>query len=286
MRGLTALIALIGMAACDDGMSDAMESLDAMPLDAMVDATPSVATATVGYRLEWDTSRVEPAEAGWSVTTDLGYRVTLTRGYLVSYQASLVPCSQVEATQGALDTAAQVFFALIGVSTAHAGHDDVPDPTRLAAPRIESLLRPTALDWGELVVPGTTYCQAHYVVARADDSAAPWPRDVEMSRVSAYIEGTWQQGDAEPVAFTVNSSLANGRLVDLFPEGHFGETDAALTIDTAAEGALVLIRRDLGGLFDGIDFATADDRTVERTLLTTLIDGLVIEVVTGADDAP
>ena len=26
-----------------------------------------------------------------------------------------------------------------------------------------------------------------------------------------------EQGDAEPVAFTVNSSLANGRLVDLFP---------------------------------------------------------------------
>jgi hypothetical protein len=42
------------------------------------------------WTLTWDKARVTPIEeGGWAVSTDLGYRVHVTSGWLVSYSVSL-----------------------------------------------------------------------------------------------------------------------------------------------------------------------------------------------------
>lgn len=286
-----ALLTLALVAGCDageprltpdagDAIADA--SADATP-DASPDGSPPAAPLTPGdvrYRLEWHTDGLTIAPDGtWTTTTDLGYRVALDRGWLTSYQLSMVPCWLVEGTGARLDPL-RLLWSLIG-GVAHAGHDDEPDPSRVAASRIEPLVGLTALAFGAARVPAEEYCKAHYVAARSDEDTAAVPDAYAGERVTLHLEATWTApGETEAHAFTVRSALAAGKNLALVAPG--GVEADALRLQSGEAGFEVTVYRRPARWFDGIDFATvatADDpEAIARAVLLNFIDGLALTV--------
>ncbi len=258
--------------------SDASEGIpDADPdLDA---GSATRAPGEISYRLTWDLSGVAIGEDGtWSLTTDLGFAVHLTRGWLVIYQTSLTPCAPAVEPEG-LNLRRGLLWAL-GVGVAHAGHNDPGgDPSTWIQPTVEDLVPPTDRALGTVVVPAQTYCRAHYLVGRADEGTTGTPEAVDFGRRTFWLEGTWQRAeDVAPTPFIVRTDLANGALVGLYPPDRFGDPAAAHMLDLGARGVEVTWRRDLGHLFDGLDFAHGGEDAWARVVLTNLIDDLVGEV--------
>lgn len=262
-----------------DAMADAsVDAMDGATADATADAITPLTPGDVRYRLDWDRDGLDLAPDGtWSLTTDRGYRVTLMRGWLTSYQVSMVPCWLVEGTGAARTPAWHRLWWLIG-GVAHAGHDDEPDPSRVAASRVEALAPLVAVDFGAARVPGETYCKAHYVAARADDDTADVPEAYAGERITLHLEATWTApGDSAAHAFTVRTALAAGRNLSLVPAG--GAEADALRLRSDEVGIDVTVYRRPAGWFDGIDFASVDDEeAIDRAVLLAFIDGLRLEV--------
>lgn len=284
MRRPSLALALTLVAGCDGGeprlSADAGDAIDAMDAisDAMFDATTALTPGEIRYRLDWDHDGLEVAADGtWSLTTDLGYHVALTRGWLTSYQLSMVPCWLVEGTGAARTPAWHRLWSLIG-GVAHAGHDDEPDPSRVAASRVEPLIGLAAVDFGAAQVPAEEYCKAHYVAARADDDTAGVPEAYAGERITLHLEATWAApGDDTAHAFTVRTALAAGKNLALVPPG--GAEADALRLRSDEAGFEVTVYRRPAGWFDGIDFATADDEeAIDRAVLLAFIDALRLEV--------
>lgn len=290
MRALL-LTLVAGLAACDetadravaadDGITDG--GLDAIAGDAtVVDAIAVDATTDplnpgdVRYRLAWDTDGLDVAPDGtWSTVTDLGYRVTLVRGWLTSYQMSMVPCWLVEGTR-AERSPLWILWSLVG-GVAHAGHDDEPEPSRVSASRVEALAPLVGSAFGAARVPAMVYCKAHYVAARADDDTLDRPDAYAGERITVHLEATWAAPGGEPVPFTVRSALAAGKNLALVPTG--GGEDDALRIDPSLGGVELTVYRRPAGWFDGIDFAAIDDEeTLDRAVLLDLTEALRLEV--------
>lgn len=261
--------------------------------DATVDATDATADASnsgaltpgeVRYRLDWDHTRLEATPEGtWATTTDRGYRVTLTRGWLTSYQMSMVPCWLIEGTGARIapgdDTGRSPLhrlWSLIG-GVAHAGHDDEPDPSLIDASRVEVLADLASSAFGAVRVPAETYCKTHYVAARSDDDTTGMPSGIDYDRITMHLEGTWALADGTPTAFTVRTALAAGKNLALLPVGGVEGDD--LRLDPSTGGFEVTVYRRPGGWFDGIDFANiADEEAIDRAVLQNLTRHLWLEV--------
>lgn len=267
--------------------TDATDDATDATADAITDASNggALAPGEVRYRLDWDHSRLEATPEGtWATTTDRGYRVTLTRGWLTSYQMSMVPCWLIEGTGARIEgthhpgrSLLHRLWSLIG-GVAHAGHDDEPDPSLIDASRVEVLadLAPTA--FGAVRVPAETYCKTHYVAARSDDDTTGMPSAIDYDRITMHLEGTWALADAVPTAFTVRTALAAGKNLALLPVG--GVEGSDLRLDPSVGGFEVTVYRRPGGWFDGIDFASiaADEEAIDRAVLQNLTRHLWLEV--------
>ena len=83
-----------------------------------------------------------------------------------------------------------VFWSAIE-GTAYAGHaTGTPNPAAIRAMQVESLTAPAAREVGVVLLPPQTYCQLHYLVARAGHDAAGLPGELDMVDVSVHVEGT------------------------------------------------------------------------------------------------
>ena len=233
--------------------------------DTTSDASSSEATAypseftlsSVHYALSFSQGRATMlAEGGFSVTNDLGYEVTIQSGYLVTYSASLIHCHD--------ETDSLALFSL-GIRSAYAGHSGISDFSAMEIPHVESLTAPVALDLGTIGFPAATYCQLHYLIARADDDAVGMPEDADMDRISLRVSGHYRApGGADALAFDLSTSAANGSVTDLGPllEGADCEEGAGLD---------VTVERDLGTLFDGAELDQMSDDALASRLLENLI---------------
>jgi hypothetical protein len=244
--------------------------------------TVPAASHAVSYRLEWSwNGATVEASGGWQTVNDRGYRVRLERGYLVDYSMELVECPK-EALQSGLDAS----WPWLPVRSAWAGHmPTTPNPAAIHTPHIEALHAPTDFEVGSLPLAAQRYCRIHYLIARANRSAVGLPEDVDMVERSLYVRGTYQSADApEPRPFELATSAANAVLTQLFPPGQYGVKGAAFVVDTGRENARVVMHRQLGTLFNGVDFAAQPGARIERQLLQNLIDGTQIAVHRSSDD--
>jgi len=240
--------------------------------------TPAAPAAhSVSYVLEWKKNKVEEdgEGAGWELTNDLGYRVHLTRGYIVTRSLELIPCNPVpppvSLRQGIGD--------LIGPRPAYAGHSAIADPSSTKTATVESLLSLQSHTAATLSPGPQKYCQAHYLIARADPSATGLPAGVDMVDQSLRLEGWFRRpGEAQSTPFSVVTAVANGKLFEL---PHVDEESFAL--NTATTSAVVVVRRDLDSIFDHVDFATMPDKRVAREVLQNLVNGMEIELRTNHD---
>lgn len=246
-------------------------------------ASPKTRTAhQVRYRLDWVWDGVTKISDGaaWEVTNDLGYRVRVTRGYVTSYSMELVECPK--------DTAATPVASLgtllrsIVEATAYAGHaTGTPNPAAIRPMQVESLTAPTAREVGAVLLAPQTYCQLHYLVARAGRDARGLPADLDMVDTSLHIDGTYRApGTTADTPFTLHTAVAYGALFD-----HAMGSPAAIHVDTGTSATQVTVRRHLGRIFDSVDFVKVTDRMMAGQVLKALIDHVEVEIESVNENA-
>jgi len=264
------IAALVGLAAASSLLSGCAPTSGSPP--------PTEIRYELGWRAQ-GASDAASASGGWQVTNDLGYRVRVERGYVVSRSMELVECPR----DARAPSAALAWLAgALGPSLAHAGHSSLlPNPAAITTPLVESLTAPRQLVAGRVAVVPQAYCRAHYLVARAERDARDLPADVDMVGKSLLLEGSYlAPGATDPVAFRVATSIANGALLDLAAPGA-PPSPGSRAYDGAAGVVRVTIERDRAHLFDGIGFASASEQDVARRVLGNLIAHTRVAVVAG-----
>lgn len=234
----------------------------------------------VVYSFEWDLAGVtRPASgAGWEIVTDLGYRVRLDTGYLSSHSAELVEC---EDRAQPLALLVSGLFPTLVPRPAFAGHVLSPNPLAFHTSHVESIVAAAPTTTSRIVVGGRRYCGVNYLVARADASAAGLPADLDMVGKSLYVAGMYGFPGAVPEPFAIASTVASGRRVGIFSPGASGGDGQRGELDTASGDAVVRIRRRLGSLFDGVDFAHQPRSDWAHGILANLVDDLSVVCATA-----
>ena len=247
--GRWVVLGALTLAACveqlDDGDGagsddpDAIE--DAATNDADDERVPEVTEpagaliAEVRYQTRWDRS----PEGPWTTTNDLGYTITVERGYLVNYSAALVEC---------LDAR---------------GHGESVNLTETPTPWMEPLApaRPGAFE--SRAFTAARYCHVHYLVARSDAETDGLPIDHEpaLEGLSVWLEGHYLAPGAsqgEELDFTISTSAPFGAIYELTPNIEFeAQTETPLDADAPLR-ATVALERQLDTLFDAVDFDDSD----------------------------
>jgi hypothetical protein len=242
-------------------------------------SSPQAPTAhPVRYELEWAWDDVKRAadESSWDITNDLGYRVHVTRGYVTSYSMELVECPKDVAPTplARLDT---LLWSIVE-GTAYAGHaTGTPNPAAIHPMQVESLTAAAPHQFPPVFLLPQAYCKLHYLVARAGPGAPGLPADFDMVDKSLHVDGSYEAaGTAVETPFTLDTASAYGALFD-----HAANASAAMHVDTGTSAIQVTIRRHLGKMFDGVDFAKMTPRMAAGQVLKSLIDHVEVDITSG-----
>jgi hypothetical protein len=175
----------------------------------------------------------------------------VTRGWVVPFSLELVECPP-----------ATGLLELLGPPPAFAFHSaNQVNPSTLRTAPIESLTDPVDRDVGSITLPPQAYCAVHYLVARATRESVGLPADVDLVDLSLWIDGSYRRpGGGDDVPLTVRATSPFARLQPVAPP-----------VDTGVGDVRVVIRRDLGTLFDGIDL----DATSAPVLANRLVENVV-----------
>lgn len=212
------------------------------------------------WSLEWDTAgtHAEPG-GGWSVTNDVGVTFVVESGWLVARSVAFGPCD--------LPDAGATGWLRLGPRAARAHGED--DPSTLTLALIEDLARPVASSGHAALFAPTRYCRAHWLVARATDSATSHLRGEAVGSSLALL-GSWSRagrgGRLSLRTWWTHGHLA--RIADVV-DGGLPQHDAPL-------GADVVITRRLGALFDGVDPEALSEDELSWRVLDNLARGAVV----------
>ena len=208
----------------------------------------------VVYQLHWASVGTSAEEVGWSVQTDLGYRVHLEEGWINNYSIQLVPC---------VETALLSF----GIPAAYAGHPADADPSAVYG-QVQSLTELSDITT-TLGLAQTSYCSVHYVIGHVDEDATGLPEEPDLWGISLWMSGTVEtpEGDVLPLEIATHRAHA-----DLLEQLAFLETELSET-----RIAEVSVTRNLATLFDGIEFADEPD-DLDWLILSNAIADLRVEV--------
>lgn len=234
-------------------------------LTGLASIASSERSGQLDYQLVWDWGRAEATATGWRTVNDLGYRIEVTNGYLVSHSAALLACTPAEL--GPWERLVDSISAGLGLdpAIALAGHSALDaEPTQVIAPVVESLDRPRNVDLGTVRVldPDRAYCQAHYAIGSAEGDG--------MEAGSLHLRGRFRSDAGSWQAFDLDSALAWGHIDAIRAPNESAEVEASSfqLVDDAL--IRILIHRDLGALFDGLDFETMDAETRAKAVLLAL----------------
>lgn len=244
-------------------------------------APKSSSAHRVAYRLDWlwDDAKKTADGAALEVTTNLGYRVRVTRGYVTTYSMELVECPKDTGATPVARLGALLWSAV--ESTAYAGHaTGTPNPAAIRPMQVESLTQPAAHDVGAVMLAPQTYCQLHYLVARAGRDAPGLPGDLDMVDVSLHVDGSYRApGASADVPFTLHTASANGTVLDRTVNS------TAIRVDTGSDATQVTVRRHLGRIFDGVDFGEMTDKMAAGQVLKSLVDHVEVEMTSLHENA-
>lgn len=206
-------------------------------------ARPS-GVSSIAWKLDFDTARTTPERAGWRVTTDSGYEVHLTRGTLTTWRLSLTPCPTAKQPSGTAN------WSLI--PEAYANHIEPPDPASILPHLAEDLAQPVTNRVGPRQIPAVHYCQGYWLA-----SPPPPAQAGDAPRISLKLHANWQKGDQHG-ELDLATWLPDAKLQDVpgLPE--------------ASGAATIEVKRFLGGMFDGIDLASAPTPAMAWTVLHKL----------------
>ena len=218
--------------------------------------TKGMNLSSVVYRVNWNQEGVvQDKGGGWMVQSDLGYKVHLRRGFLVTYGASLKPCEPTNQTGSR-------WSPLFWGANAWAGHGQFQDASAVHSTIVEDLttLNPRLL--GQATFPLASYCEAELLIARSDHKTQNLPKEVDMLQHSLYLDLLWSKDDSKDVPLEVKVKLA-----------HSGS--AAFSSSTQSSSLTVTQTRLVSGLFDQIEFKTEHPARVARQVLSNLMSDVV-----------
>ncbi len=184
---------------------------------------------------------------GGTWETAEGWTVTLDQGWVVTTGASLGACP-----------------------TEDLGKDHGTSvDERLRAPHVEALHTRSDQVLGTLVMGVGALCDAAWQVGRASSTdqvvGAPVEVDLIGEGLSLYLAGSARVAGTDPVLFAGGSSLEGEQGLPL--DDRVGQVDLDLRIV-----------RDLGPLFDGLDFSALTSGQVADAALINLAEGARFEV--------
>jgi hypothetical protein len=216
----------------------------------------SAATWTLG----WNTADVEfDASGGFSLTTNLGYRVHIETGHLVLHRVALIPCPVTPT-----NTAAFVSFSI----AAALAHEEDSDPSSMETLAISDVVHSKATEIGANAFAPVRYCQVYWLVARGMEGALA-ADGLDMSNRSMYFEGTWERnGDSGPVF--VDTWWPTGVITDMksIVEPQMYATASA---ESNVHFTWIGIDLALGKLFDDIEFAADSDAIITDSILDNVL---------------
>jgi hypothetical protein len=269
-------------------------ALVAVPLLATCSSVSEISQGLViAIAADPPTNPQHDADGSLIVNTDLGYRVTVTRAYLVSTSLEIFACQGIQmgtlrgspkppatglrrasspAPQG-IQIAARLWRRwVIGRAEAHT----LDAPTRMGTAFVESLTgtgtgTDTAVErheLGEIKPPPGRYCRAVYTASAADRDAIGMPPDRVAIGNTVYLEGTFQRQPADsPRPFTVSSSAPFTVEEDIAAIDLFGGTPTPTLV----------IRKQADHWFDGVDFELHPPRVIAREVLDNMRGSIRLE---------
>ena len=227
-------------------------------------------TGEIRYTLAWDTEGITQTQNGWSITNDLGYHVQVEQGYIVSNHTRLIAC---EHTHGLIEWLQHRF----GMPTAQAGHGVDVDEAAIFDASVESLTALTPLLFGSVTVSEPSYCQAHYLTARALRDTRNLPTETDLFNVTLFISGTYSDAEQEAVPFRISTNLNYGQIIPL----QAVDTAQLIHAEIGAQPIEVEIVRSVRQLFDGVDFVSMNEAQQSKAVLWNLFKGFRAQVVSG-----
>ncbi len=262
-----------------------------------------VVLAASVWTFAWNTEgAVFPDGGGVEVETDLGYRVHVDVGRILSHSVSFGPCDSAPSGAGGgggggggtgevgagtgggtggvggaggqtTSWMRRLFLDGLSIRSAQA-HTADTDPSMIETSLIEDLTAPRESE-ASTSFAASRYCRAHWLLARPM-SPTSGPDDVSMDHRSLYVTGTYERdGKMEP--FAIDTWWPEGNLQDL--SDILGEQAySAAREGGEARHAFVTVRRSLGTLFDGIDFEVASKDQLAGLAVDNLAGSVQFEV--------
>ena len=251
----------------------------------------AIASRNLLYKLDWQWGRArpQPKGQGWFVTNNLGYRVMVHRGYLTTHSLELIPCDPATATLpprffrffNHWGNRLQLFAALLPErqdlnplqsQPAFAGHGPLTyNPSRMVMPYVESLVQPAAIQRKPHSVPKAVYCKAHYLIARATGAVQNQPDNRGMDDLSLWIEGEYTAPNATVTnPFVLKTSIAWGSIMDAIASPGTSDRATKIVLTSGKSMTRVTLRRNLGSMFDGVDFENMSESERARAILRSL----------------
>ena len=227
-----------------------------------VAASPArLSEVSYGLSWSWGTAHAERG-SGWSTDTDRGTHVVVERGGLVDRTMALVPCARVHDSEekgmlGMLD--------LFGLLHAARACDDEDDASTVDRAVIEPLDGPSEQVLGRASFAPETYCKVFYRVGRATGGSHGPKNPGDMLGHTLTLSGTWSVADSAPTPFHLEADMAWGAMAPL-PALH------------GAGSANLVLERQLGAIFDGVDFAHDTDAQAARQVLRNITGSGTLKV--------
>lgn len=223
----------------------------------------SAATWTLG----WNTAGVEfDSSGGFTLTTNLGYRVHVNVGHVVLHRVALIPCPAPPK-----DTTT---WLSLSINSAFA-HDEQTDPSSIETLAVSDVVHPQKKEIGANAFAPVRYCQVYWLVARGMEGATA-ADGLDVSNRSIYFEGTWEKnGETGPLL--VDTWWPNGVITDLKTI-----VDPEVYAQAGAESSVhftwIGIDLDMSKTFDDIEFGADSDALITDSILDNLIENAALTV--------
>lgn len=246
------LLFFLALGGCDSGGGSVQEGISVdfhAGQDKTPDADGSVAAQPVGPK---------------SFSTTEGAEVTIYRGYLVLWSATLKnACAQ----PGFVSVEPSWLDWMVAPAHAHAA----ADPTRLSVPNVINLRNPDRAEvaLGVIGPPPGSYCGVTVELLKADADTRGLPQDIDMIGRTLYLEGAYVAAPGEkPVPFTVDTgrSLLPAHRLLAFP----------LDLGESNRSARIVIGIRYDRWFDGVDLAQLDDPLQQAQLFSNVVDSIYL----------
>jgi len=243
------------------------EAKDQVGVEAAETVEDGVILSAASWTLGWNTDGVEfDATGGFSLTTNLGYRMHIDTGHLVLHRVALNPCP-------ATPTGTTAFLSL-SIASAWA-HDETADPSSMETLAVSDVVHPQTKEIGANAFTPVRYCQVYWLVARGMAGATS-ADGLDMSNRSIYFEGTWERnGESGPIL--VDTWWPNGVITDMksiVEPNMYAKAGAESSVHFMWVG----IDLALGKLFDDIEFGADSDAIIADSILDNVIENAELTV--------